>query len=120
MRNSTLVTVNQVAPSTCPCCDCGDFNEDGSTDGLDFLAWQRGFGTAPAVLSQGDGNGDGNVDGIDLAIWEQSYGTVAPLSTTSAAVPEPSTCGLALAALCLAMSRRRAQAAVGLRPVFPE
>ncbi|MCH7750948.1 MAG: PEP-CTERM sorting domain-containing protein [Planctomycetes bacterium] len=36
-----------------------------------------------------------------------NYGIVAPLSASSAAVPEPTTYALALAALCLAMSRRR-------------
>ena len=38
----------------------------------------------------------------------EDYGTVATLSASSAAVPEPTTSALALAALCLAMSRRRA------------
>ena len=69
----------------------GDFDEDGDVDGQDFLKWQRGESPHPFSAS-------------DLAEWETYYGTVAPLSATSAAVPEPSTC--ALAALCLAMSRR--------------
>ena len=102
-----FLTANAVPPVSCPCCDCGDFNEDGSTDGLDFLALQRGFGASPATLSQGNGNGDGTVDDIDLGIWESHYGDVAPLSAISAVVPEPTTSALALAALCLAMSRRR-------------
>jgi hypothetical protein len=72
-----------------------DFDLNGSVNGEDFLAWQRG--ESPYPLSQGD-----------LAIWEEEYGnTVPPFSATSA-VPEPTTCTLALAALCLAMSRRRA------------
>ena len=84
----------------------GDANGDAIINGTDFLAWQQGFGAPPALLSQGNGNGDGTVDGIDLGIWESHYGDVASLSASSAAVPEPTT--LALAALCLAMSRRRA------------
>jgi hypothetical protein len=65
----------------------GDFNGDGGVDGEDFLLWQR----------------DRSVG--SLANWEANYGTVV---TLSAAVPEPTTTALVLAALCLAMSRRRA------------
>jgi hypothetical protein len=44
-----------VAPSA-------DFDENGVVDGLDFLAWQLGFGTT--------------YDANDLANWEAEYGTV--------------------------------------------
>ena len=67
----------------------GDFNNDGTVDGEDFLEWQR---------DQSVGS---------LAAWEANYGIAATLSTSSAAVPEPTTCVLALAALCLAMRRHR-------------
>jgi len=67
----------------------GDFNGDGKVDGDDFLFWQLN----PSVGS--------------LADWEANYGMAASLSASSAAVPEPASCGLALAALCLVMSRRR-------------
>ncbi|MCH8840046.1 MAG: hypothetical protein IH831_05090, partial [Planctomycetes bacterium] len=66
----------------------GDYNLDGIVDGEDFLLWQRD----PSVGS--------------LAVWEANYGMVAPLSANSAAVPEPTTSALALAALCLAIGRR--------------
>jgi len=56
----------------------GDFNFDGIVDGVDFLEWQRGFGTI--------------YDSTDLANWTANYGTVAPLAVVSAAVPEPTTC----------------------------
>ncbi len=68
----------------------GDFDIDGNVDGNDFLLWQRD----PSI-------------GL-LADWEMNYGMVAVLSASSAAVPEPTTSVLALAALCLAMIRRRA------------
>ena len=82
---------------TPPTFDPGDFDLDGDfggdfggeVDGDDFLKWQRD----PSV-------------GL-LADWQSNYGMVAPLSATSADVPEPSTCVLALAALYLVMSRRR-------------
>jgi hypothetical protein len=53
-----------------------DFDEDGDVDGLDFLAWQIGFGTtAPnAVKADGDADNDTDVDAADLAAWENAYG----------------------------------------------
>ena len=56
----------------------GDFNGDGKVDGEDFLLWQRD----PGIGS--------------LAEWEANYGMVAPLTAASAAIPEPTTCTLAL------------------------
>ena len=114
----------------------GDFDFDGDVDGHDFLKWQRGespnplsqsdladweanYGTSNSQLP-GDFDLNGEVNGLDfllwqrdpsvgsLADWEANYGMVAPLSATLATVPEPTTYALALAALCLAMSRRRA------------
>ncbi len=38
----------------------GDFDNDGDTDGADFLAWQRGFGTTH--------------DASDLNDWQQNFG----------------------------------------------
>jgi len=85
-----------------------DFNSDGIVNGKDFLALQVGLGIASgASLSEGDANGDGAVDALDLSIWEAQFST-STLAASSAAVPEPTTSALALAALCLAMSRRRA------------
>jgi hypothetical protein len=69
------------------------FDNNGIVDGLDFLKWQRG--ESPNPLSQSD-----------LALWESQYGGLPPTGAVSA-VPEPTTCTLALAALCLEMSRRR-------------
>jgi CSLREA domain-containing protein len=57
-----------------------DFDEDGNVDGLDFLAWQRGFGIAApnAAKADGDADNDTDVDGADLAFWELQYGTDPP------------------------------------------
>lgn len=53
-----------------------DFNNDGSVDGRDFMAWQRGFGiTSGATHAQGDANNDGKVDGADLQMWKDKYGS---------------------------------------------
>ena len=58
----------------------GDFDFDGDVDGGDFLRWQRGSGTT--------------YDAADLTLWENNYGFVAPLSASSAAVPEPTSVAL--------------------------
>ena len=113
----------------------GDFDFDRDADGFDFLKWQRGespnslsqsdladweadYGNTISLTEPGDFDKDLDVDGFDflewqrdpsvgsLADWEANYGTVATLSATSA-IPEPTTCTLALAALCLVMGRRR-------------
>jgi len=72
-----------------------DFDVDGDVDGGDFLKWQRG--ESPNLLSASD-----------LALWEAHYGDIAPLSATSATVPEPSsTVLLILLAAVSNLLRRR-------------
>ncbi len=51
-----------------------DFSGSGEVNGFDFLTWQIGFGTSPAVPSDGDANGDQAVDALDLDIWELGFG----------------------------------------------
>ncbi|MCA9233900.1 MAG: autotransporter-associated beta strand repeat-containing protein [Planctomycetales bacterium] len=70
----------------------GDFNTDGSVNGADFLAWQRGFGST--------------YDATDLADWESNFGTTAA-TTAVGAVPEPTSAALlaVLAAGGLAVAR---------------
>ena len=63
-------------------------------DGFDFLKWQRGG--SPDTLSQSD-----------LNDWETNYGTVAPLSATSAAVPEPATWMMLMLGMGTMLSVRR-------------
>lgn len=78
--------------------DFGDADLDDDIDGLDFLAWQIGYGT-DGGWARGDFNGDDIVNSADLAIWNSKYGFVAPLLAVTS-VPEPTS--LALAALVLA------------------
>jgi hypothetical protein len=81
-----------------------DFDNDGDTDGNDFVIWQKGNGTATgANNSQGDANGDGAVNGADLAAWKSQYDTTPPVS----GVPEPAALALALVAAALLPRRRR-------------
>ena len=77
-------------------------------DGFDFLTLQRNLGTVGpmATHAKGDANGDDFINDADLAVWEAQYGSPPPLAAIGA-VPEPTTSALALAALCLAIGRRR-------------
>ncbi len=82
-----------------------DFNDDGKVDGLDFLTWQRGFGTA-GTPTNGDANGDSLVNGDDLTIIKQKFGG-PPAVAASGAVPEPATSALVALALCAGAAIRR-------------
>lgn len=73
----------------------GDFNFDGSVDGLDFLLYQQGGSPNP-------------LDPADLALWDTNYGNTALVATTS--VPEPASAVLLvfqMAALCSVRRRNR-------------
>jgi hypothetical protein len=86
-----------------------DFDGDGSVNGNDFLAWQRGLGTfVTATPAAGDADFDNNVAADDLAIWRDQFG-VGGASATSAAVFTDVT----FVALADAISR---PALLGLRP----
>jgi len=56
----------------------GNFDNDGDTDGFDFLLWQRHFGDTPATQTGGDATGNGTVDDNDLAVWQATYGQQTP------------------------------------------
>ena len=62
-----------------------DFDNSGLVTGLDFLAWQRGFGTpAPnGTRSIGDADNDLDVDSDDLSVWQSQYGGPPPLALGS-------------------------------------
>lgn len=51
----------------------GDFDQNGTVDGSDFLLWQRNVG-ATDVGNPADGNGDGIVNQADLNIWRDNLG----------------------------------------------
>jgi len=80
-----------------------DFNLSGSVDGDDLDIWETGY-SAGTTRAEGDADENGDVDGFDFLLWQQEH--TGPLPSL-AVVPEPTTSALALAALCLVMSRRR-------------
>jgi hypothetical protein len=107
----------------------GDSNLSGSVDFTDLVALAQNYGSdfnanpsTDSWWTHGDFNYDGKVDFTDLVKLAQNYNAAIPsdaiagapagfeqdLAAAFAAVPEPSTAGLALIAACgLAAQRRR-------------
>lgn len=84
----------------------GDFNGDGSVDGLDLAIWTAASG----IDARGDADQDGDSDGADYLVWQRNFSQAPPLGTGGTAVPEPTSAALFVLALvaqnCL-MSRSR-------------
>jgi hypothetical protein len=74
-----------------------DFNQDGTVDGFDFLAWQRNLGKPTgAAQAQGSADADGDVDRLDLIKWSQHFGeslTAVASATSSAALAAEQSAG---------------------------
>lgn len=87
----------------------GDFDEDSTVAGSDFLSWQTALGSSPQSTSNlGDANLDGRIDSIDLARWKLNYGWMAPQEVGMLkTVPEPNTSGFLICYLVLGFSRFR-------------
>ncbi|MCC7087477.1 MAG: PEP-CTERM sorting domain-containing protein [Pirellulales bacterium] len=101
--DSFSVTVGPVVPPAHP----GDFNEDGSVDGADFVIWQTHFPTqGGAAPGDGDANADGNVDGSDFVVWQTNFPYSPPASGMSQ-VPEPNSLLLIIAGAAMAWSSRK-------------
>jgi hypothetical protein len=85
-----------------------DFNQDGSVNNTDLLAWRGGFGTG-TTKAAGDGDADGDVDGADFLVWQRQLGMPQPPQiVVSGSVPEPGSAALVgIAGLGLFRRRRR-------------
>ena len=105
--DSVYVTYAGIAPPGTG----ADFNGDGIVNGIDLAVWKSNFGIGSnpppaATQAQGDANGDGVVDGADFLLIQQKFGG-PPVAPVTAAVPEPSSMLLALAAFGLPLAARR-------------
>ncbi len=83
----------------------GDANGDCSVGAADYTIWAAQFGQTGAGLTA-DFDGNGSVGAADYALWAANFGNTCPPALS--AVPEPSTLGLAGAALaCWVCGYRR-------------
>ena len=93
-----------------------DFTVDDRVDGSDLVAWSAGFGNGDTA----DSDDDGDSDGTDFLTWQRQHGEVMPDMETFAAmaafaseqaaiasVPEPKVWALAVAALVIVAMLRR-------------
>jgi len=59
----------------------GDFNDDGTVSGADYVIWASTFGNDGSSGKEdlrADANGDGRVTGADYVIWASSFGASSP------------------------------------------
>jgi hypothetical protein len=105
------------------CCPTGDYNQNNVVDAPDYVVWRKALGQPNANLIA-DGNGNGQIDVGDYDVWRTNFGRTAASGATSglsssvsdpsAAVPEPtSTMLLLAAALFMALRRRVAASRTG-------
>ena len=80
-----------------------DFNEDTFVDGVDLGIWDSELGNN----ANGDADDDGDSDGHDFLIWQQQYTGPPAAVAAGMAVPEPSALLLLLTALgsCILLAR---------------
>jgi hypothetical protein len=95
-----FIAANMVAANLAPLnLKLGDYDSNGLVDGMDFLKWQSQQGGRGVLAS--DDNGDNRVDDDDLRLWRTHFQT-APAGGAAAppaAVPEPGSALLLVAAL---------------------
>ncbi len=82
----------------------GDFDGNRVVDGADLAKWRSDFGLNP----NSDADNDGDSDGNDFLIWQRQLGSGLPGVATVQSVPEPGTVDLISIVGCgLALVRRR-------------
>jgi hypothetical protein len=84
----SLTAFTQRFAQTGPTSIAGDYNNDKTVDGADFLRWQRGL--SPTPLSQ-----------QDLNVWKANYGQSILAAPALTALPEPTAAPMLLTATAL-------------------
>jgi hypothetical protein len=81
-----------------------DFDNDGDVDAADLPIWRAAYG----VNDGGDANDDGVTNGDDFLIWQRQFGNDAtPATPIVGAVPEPGACALLALGVAMIAARRR-------------
>jgi hypothetical protein len=81
----------------------GDFDDNGTVNGVDLAQWRGDFG----VNGESDADGDGDSDGQDFLIWQRHFG-MSSATPVASAIPEPATAALAWIVIAAApLGRRR-------------
>ena len=104
VRSGAVFNRNFPAPTL-----VGNFdNSNNTVDGADLTLFRQRFGNTAAPLA--DADNDGDTDGNDFLLWQRNVGNSIPVVAAGGAVPEPSTLVLVAlsAAAALSGGRRRA------------
>lgn len=83
----------------------GDFDNNGTVNGVDLAQWRGDFG----VNGDSDADGDGDSDGNDFLIWQRHFG-MSSATSTATSIPEPAAAtlaGMVIAAASVGCQRRR-------------
>jgi hypothetical protein len=84
----------------------GDYNDDGKVDAADYIIWRKNEGTMNTLPNDPDG---GTIGVNQYNTWRENFGAMGGGGSglSYAAVPEPTTAGLLIAAaFALGVSRR--------------
>ncbi|MCG8451427.1 MAG: PEP-CTERM sorting domain-containing protein [Pirellulales bacterium] len=81
-----------------------DYDADGDVDEDDLALWRNSYG----LNAGADSNNDFSSDGLDFLAWQRQLGSTAPpLAASAAAVPEPTSAMLAAAFVVLTIGTSR-------------
>lgn len=109
-HESTSFDGPQLIISHAPLNTPGDFNDDGTVDGRDYVVWRNSIGQVVAVGSSADGNRDGVIDQNDYQVWRQHFGVMSAgfaVGEANSTVPERSIFHLTFIAVVTLASRLR-------------
>ena len=84
----------------------GDYNNSGTVDAADYTLYRDNLGLDSSALQNNDIAG--SVDVVHYVHWAENFGNTAGTGS-SAAVPEPWSCGLVTLGLLALLARRPRQ-----------
>jgi hypothetical protein len=84
-----VVAYGTIPPITIP----GDFDHNGLVNSADLAQWKGDFG----INGLSDADNDGDSDGADFLVWQRNFGTGVPASPAGAPIPEPASLAMVAA-----------------------